>query len=96
MIPFALACVRQVTFYKRDELTTDLICCDVVADDAAGAVTWFCHEDASEWREWLDNLESLDGFDPDWFSRVSQPPFGSCETIAYVRPGLLEPTAAKD
>jgi hypothetical protein len=24
-----LSDIQQVTFYKRDELTTDLICCDV-------------------------------------------------------------------
>ena len=88
MTPFDLANVRRVAFYKRDELTTDLICCDVEVDADHGPLTWFYHEEGPDWQSWLDDLSSLVGFDNDWFAKVSQPPFERCETVAYVRPDL--------
>ena len=40
-----LASISEVVFYKRDEITTDLICCEVQVD---GQI-WFFHEEAKEW-----------------------------------------------
>ncbi|WP_426264213.1 hypothetical protein [Sphingomonas sp. PWP1-2] len=36
--------IARVIFYKRDELTTDLICCDI---EALGQ-TWIFHEEMRE------------------------------------------------
>jgi len=76
-----LSAVERVTFYKRDELTTDLICCDVTAD---GQV-WFCHEEAPEWHDLLAHLSGLPGFDQDWFAKVFLPVFAHSETVAFSR-----------
>ena len=71
--------IERVTFYKRDELTTDLICCEV----RAASRDWFFHEEAKGWQLLLDHLAQLPGFNADWFAAVSQPPFERSETIAY-------------
>lgn len=76
-----LADIAKVTFYKREELTTDLICCDVVAGDE----TWTLHEEMVGWDLLLDHLQGLPNFRGDWFSAVSQPAFATSETVAFVR-----------
>ncbi len=74
--------IVAVTFFKRDELATDLICCEIEVDGR----TWFFHEDAEGWDLLLRHLEQLPGFRTDWHGAVAQPPFESCDTIAYQRP----------
>ena len=76
-----LAEIDRVTFYKRDELATDLICCDV---EIRGQ-TWFFHEELDGWDLLLQHLQKLPGFRSDWYSAVSQPPFAPCETVAFSR-----------
>ena len=73
--------VRRVTFYKRDEITTDLICCDVVAGDRV----WTFHEELAGWDLLLSHLDRLPDFRRDWFASVSQPAFAASETIAFAR-----------
>jgi hypothetical protein len=73
--------VAKVTFYKRDELTTDLICCDVVL----GSDVWTFHEELVGWNSLIDHLEQLPGFRADWFGAVSQPPFAASESVAFSR-----------
>jgi hypothetical protein len=73
--------IQKVTFYKRDEVTTDLICCDV---EVAGQV-WFFHEDAEGWDALVRHLERLPRFREDWYEAVVQPPFSANETIAFTR-----------
>ncbi|MEO6580954.1 MAG: hypothetical protein ABIN83_07360 [Sphingomicrobium sp.] len=85
-LPFALADIRKVTFYKRDEVTTDLICCDVEIDAGDGSKTWFIHEEDESWLAWLEELARLPGFDSAWYSKVYLPAFENCQTIAYERP----------
>lgn len=82
----ALQRIDSVTFYKRDELTTDLICCDVEID----GMTWFFHEEAEGWALLLRHLERLPGFRTDWYEAVAQPPFESCVTIAFDRSKAVE------
>ncbi|MBA3878458.1 MULTISPECIES: hypothetical protein [Sphingomonas] len=74
-----LDAVDRVTFFKRDEITTDLICCDV----HSGSLVWFCHEEDPSWPSLLEHLGALPGFDMNWFAKVSQPPFSASETIAW-------------
>ena len=85
-LPFALADIRKVTFFKRDEITTDLICCDVEIDGVEGPKTWFNHEEEESWPTWLEELARLPGFDSAWHSKVYVPAFETCETVAYERP----------
>jgi len=76
-----LADIRRVTFYKRDELTTDLICCEV---EACGQ-TWFFHEEADGWEEFLRYLDFLPNFRTDWPQAVVHPAFAANETVAFKR-----------
>ena len=73
--------VTKVTFYKRDEVTTDLICCDVLVADEV----WSFHEELAGWGLLLDHLEGLPSFRAHWFTAVSQPPFATSETVAFSR-----------
>ena len=73
--------VSKVSFYKRDELTTDLICCDVVAGDK----TLTFHEEMKCWDALIDHLQMLQGMDKGWFAKVSEPAFAATETVAFER-----------
>jgi hypothetical protein len=73
--------IDQVVFYKRDEITTDLICCDI----SVGGQTRIFHEEMAGWDLLIRHLEDLPGFRGDWFAAVSQPPFSASETIAFLR-----------
>jgi hypothetical protein len=76
-----LADIDRVTFYKRDEITTDLICCDVAM---AGTVRTF-HEELRGWDLLLQHLYKLPGFRTDWYASVSQPPFEPREMVEFSR-----------
>jgi hypothetical protein len=73
--------ITRVTFRKRDEVTTDLICCDV----ALGESVWAFHEEMVGWNLLTDHLQELPHFRADWFEAVSKPPFATCETVAFSR-----------
>ena len=73
--------IERVAFYKRDELTTDLICCEV---GIAGR-SWFFHEELTGWQLLLEHLRHLPGFRGDWHAAVVQPTFERCETVAFER-----------
>jgi hypothetical protein len=73
--------IDRIVFYKRDELTTDLICCDVTMQ---GRICFF-HEEASGWCELIAHLAALPGFRTDWYEAVAMPPFDLCETVAFDR-----------
>ncbi|WP_442583618.1 hypothetical protein ACSBOB_17325 [Mesorhizobium sp. ASY16-5R] len=76
-----LADIESVAFYKRDEITTDLICCEVKID---GKI-WFFHEEWMGWSLLLEHVQKLPGFRADWFAAVSSPAFETCETVAFRR-----------
>lgn len=73
--------IDRVIFYNRDELATDLICCDV----AIGGQDWFFHEELPGWDLLLKHLEQLPGFRTDWYVAVVDPPFARSETLAFER-----------
>ncbi len=84
MPPFQLAKVKRVEFYKRDGLTTDLICCDITVSGKGGAEeVIFAHEDLPHWDELIRKLEFLGGFDVEWFSQISQPAFAESRYVAF-------------
>ena len=73
--------IDAVNFYKRDELVTDLICCDV---EIEGRI-WTFHEEAEGWDMLLRHLEQLPGFRRDWREAVVKPTFEPCVTVAWTR-----------
>jgi hypothetical protein len=81
MPPFRLADVNRVEFYKRDEVTTDLVCCEV----STATERYFAHEEAPDWQNLVDYVAQLPGFDRDWYAKVSQPAFAECRTLAFSR-----------
>jgi hypothetical protein len=76
-----LETIDRVTFYKRDELTTDLICCDI---DVVSQI-WRFHEEVPGWELLLRHLAQLPGFRVDWYAAVVQPAFATNETVAFSR-----------
>lgn len=66
-----LSSIDTVTFYKRDEIATDLICCEVATSEKR----WTFHEDMPGWDALIAHLAGLSGFRDDWFAAVSQPAF---------------------
>lgn len=76
-----LADIDSVVFYKRDEITTDLICCDV---EVAGRISSF-NEEAKGWDDLLAHLSALPGFRADWYEAVASPAFEASETVAFDR-----------
>ena len=78
----ALDKVTKVQLYKRDQVTTDLICCELTLD---GGGALFLHEDMYGWDDQLGRLATLPGFDADWFMKVAQPAFATCHHIAFER-----------
>lgn len=77
----ALPDIDAVAFYKRDEITTDLICCEV---EVAGRV-WTFHEEEAGWKDLIAHLAGLPGFRADWYAEVVHPPFAVSKTVAYQR-----------
>ena len=73
--------IDKVTFYMRDEITTDLICCEVKVGDRF----WTFHEELAGWDALIEHLAKLPDFRSDWFGAVSQPPFATSEIVAFSR-----------
>lgn len=74
------AAIIRVVFFKRDLLVEDLICCKLELGDG-NFILW--HEEMKGWDRAIDWLCELRGFDQDWFSKVSQPPFEPTPHVAY-------------
>lgn len=73
--------ISKVTFYKRDEITSGLVCCDV----EIGEDIWTFHEETVGWDSLIEHLRMLPHFRDDWFRAVSLPSFASNETVAFIR-----------
>jgi hypothetical protein len=85
--PVAFDDIHEVVFFKRDELTTDLICCDIVVRTEQGSETWFLHEELPGWDDLVRFLERLPGFDREWFRKVAWPAFAANPTSVFRRTG---------
>jgi hypothetical protein len=72
--------VVRATAFKRDELTTDLLCVEI---EVANGRSIELHEDLGGFEEWLGRVDSLPGVDPDWRGKVIQPPFARNETALF-------------
>jgi hypothetical protein len=83
--PIELDNIQQVTFFKRDELTTDLICCEIAVSESNGGQTYFFHEEAEAWSAVIALVEQLPGFDQKWREKVVHPAFAENRTTAFRR-----------
>ena len=81
--PIGLDDIEEVTFFKRDELTTDLICCEIAVSADKGGKTWFLHEEVPGWNDLVRLLERLPGFDRNWFDAVAKPAFIENRTVVF-------------
>ncbi len=71
--------ITEVVFYKKDLMTTDLICVEI----HSGENFTFYHEEWDGWRELIDQLEELSEFDMEWYLKVVKPAFEPCFYTAY-------------
>ena len=73
--------VSTVAIYKRDEMTTDLICCDIVVGEQVRTV----HEEIPGFNTLMLRFEALPGFDRKWREKVVKPAFAENRTIVFQR-----------
>lgn len=78
--------VRAIVAYKLDELTTDLVCCDIVTGAADGEQIRTIHEELLGFDAAMKTFEALPGFDRQWRDTVVLPPFATNRTVIYDRP----------
>lgn len=75
--------IEKVVAYKTDELTTDLLCFDLTANDGQ---VYVVHEEIPGFDALEERLKQLlTSFDRDWRQKVLKPPFARNETILYDR-----------
>ncbi len=84
--PITLDDIEDVTFFKRDEWATDLICCEIAVSAEKGGQTWFLHEEVPGWSDLIALMERLPGFDPHWWGKVAHPAFAENRTVAFRKP----------
>ncbi|MES2496997.1 MAG: hypothetical protein V4618_12855 [Pseudomonadota bacterium] len=77
--------VTDISVYKRDLLTTDLICCDIESETAKGNVVRTVHEEMDGFMELEEKLKHLPGFYRDWRTVVILPAFQENYTVVYRR-----------
>lgn len=77
--------VRAIVAYKLDELTTDLVCCDVVTGAADGEQIRTIHEELLGFDTAMKVFEALPGFDRQWRDVVALPPSATNRTVIYDR-----------
>jgi len=77
--------VSAIVAYKLDELTTDLVCCDIVTGAGDGEQIRTIHEELPGFDAAMKHFESLPGFDRQWRDMVILPPFATNRAVIYSR-----------
>src|SRR5690606_4367674 len=77
--------VSEVIAYKIDELTIDLVCCDIVTGSGDGQQIRTIHEEIPGFDDLMACFETLPGFNPKWRDAVIHPPFATNRTTIYDR-----------
>ena len=77
--------ILKIEFYKRDELTIDLICCEITFYGECQNEIFFFHEEALEWSDILKKVCDLPNFDKNWREKVVLLPFAENRTTAFIR-----------
>jgi hypothetical protein len=77
--------IVRLEVYKEDQITVDLICCDIFlgADDSARY--WTAHEDLDGFKELMKSFECLPGFNTMWYPAVVKPAFQENRTVIFDR-----------
>jgi hypothetical protein len=78
--------VGAIVAYKLDELTTDLVCCDIVTCAGDGEQIRTIHEELPGFGAAMKSFESLPGFDREWRDAILLPPSATNRTVIYSRP----------
>jgi len=77
--------VSAIVAYKLDELTTDLLCCDIVLGAGDGKQIRTIHEELPGFDTAMKAFEALPGFDRQWREAVLLSPFAMKRTVVYDR-----------
>lgn len=77
--------VSAIVAYKLDELTTDLVCCDIVTGAGDGEQIRTIHKELPGFDGAMAGFETLPGFDRKWRDAVILPPFAANRTVIYSR-----------
>lgn len=75
--------VSAIVAYKIDELTTDLVCCDIVTGSGDGEQIRTIHEEIPGFDTVMAHFEALPGFNKQWRDAVILPPFATNRTTIY-------------
>lgn len=79
--------INAVIAYKLDEITTDLVCCDIVTGVGDGEQIRTIHEELPGFDLAMARLEALPAFNQMWRSEVILPPFATNRTTIFSRTG---------
>ena len=77
--------VNAIVAYKIDELTTDLVCCDIVTGSGDGQQIRTVHEEIPGFETVMARFAALPGFNKQWRETVILPPFATNRTTIYNR-----------
>jgi hypothetical protein len=83
-IPFEAICA--LIAYKKDKLTTDLVCLDIVTTADGSEMVRTVHEDMPGFEAFVARFQVLPGFDLNWREAVIPPPFAGNRTTVYRAP----------
>ncbi len=79
--------IKTIFAYKLDEITTDLVCCDIVTGVGDGEQIRTIHEELPGFDVAMARLEALPAFNQMWRDDVLLPPFATNRTTIYSRTG---------
>lgn len=77
--------ITKVTAYKCDQLTTDLICCDVTTGTGNQSLVWSLHEELLGFDNLMERFAQLPGFRREWRNAVLLPSFVENSTEIFSR-----------
>ncbi|HLZ66804.1 MAG TPA: hypothetical protein VKQ29_11280 [Aliidongia sp.] len=77
--------VRAIVAYKIDEITTDLICCDITTGPEERPKILTIHEEIPGFDAVMTLFEALPDFNPQWRNAVLLEPFAENRTTLYRR-----------
>lgn len=77
--------IGAVLAYKVDELTTDLVCLDIVTRVGESEKVHTIHEELPGFDLALTSLEALPAFNRKWREAVILPPFATTPVTIYYR-----------
>jgi hypothetical protein len=78
--------IRKITAFKRDLITTDMICLLLELSDKTN---YELNEETEGFKEGLKSLEIHLGISPEWFLKIMTPAFESSVTVIYEQPAQI-------